>query len=200
MLSDEQRIGSLEREQAYDSLHPPKFQEKTGTMLFDLDQRLLYLDRVSGLAQSEGFVPKNEFHVTIIGFRSGRKILEALKHFSASERDQKMQQIQQLADETDWALASKPKLYRVSKEYQAKNPETGSPETEKRETIVQTLDLENLNNFSHRLSGIVGEDIVPQFTHLTLFTKGTHPERSKMGIGIDIEEDFKKLNPELMAS
>lgn len=106
-----------------------------------------------------------------------------------------MQEIQNLIQRTDWTLASKPKLYKVSKDYNFTDRSTGQTISSKRETIIQALDLKELLNFSNSLGQIIGKKLEPQFPHLTLFTKGADAQ-SRMGIGIDTLEDFQKLNPE----
>jgi len=205
MLTDELREQSEEREEAYETLQPPRFIEKTGTMLFDIDPRLIYADKIREWAETQGFKPKHEFHVTIVGYKNGKNLKILLSDLSPEERKERLAAIRRLIEETDWTLDGHPKLYHVTKEYEFESKYTGEKQKEVRESIVQTMALRHLNEFYQELSRIVDPDqpgdpnlFPPQFPHLTLFTKGTDPNRARRGIGIDTEDDFKLLSPELI--
>lgn len=194
-LTDEQKSQSEEREQAFATLRPPVFNSNSATALLNIDKRLVYTEEISDQVTADGFEPKSEFHTTIVGFRTGKAILEALKRLPSKIKIEKLKQINSLIESTDWTIASKPKLYKISKEYKFTDRKTGSEKITNRTTIIQTLDLSGLNDFYDKLENIVDVKIKRQFPHLTLFTKGTDAE-SKKGIGIDSEEDFLALNPE----
>lgn len=193
-MGAEQREQSVEREKAFATLKPPEFYPN-GSALLHIDRRLVYTDNINDMAEAEEYVQKGEFHATIIGTRTSKKIMAELAKLPPLEKASKLGEIKRLIRKTEWTIASKPKLYRITKQYP---PEKPGREQESRTSMIQPLELVDFEEFYIKLSGIVGIDLKPQFTHITLFTKGTNPKTSKVGIGLDSKEDFEALNPELL--
>ncbi|NVN97039.1 hypothetical protein HXX01_02285 [Candidatus Nomurabacteria bacterium] len=91
-----------------------------------------------------------------------------------------------MAYSTDWSYSLLDVFYKVSKEYR---------DTDKRESIIQMTTIPCLVDFYDELNKILKTNLRYPLEHVTLFTKGTDLERSKMGIGINSEIDFFGLNP-----
>lgn len=197
MMTPEQQAASREREAVLESLGPPTFQEKAVTAILDIDEQLLHLERVQPLADQKGFEKKDEFHLTILGFKNGRAILKALKTLPDEERHARLAEVRELVQNTEWRLGSGGTLYHISKEYRQPDPKApGGEIVEQREAYVQLLDLQGIDHFYAELNRLLGLDLKSPPTHLTLYTKGTDPKQSKMGIGIETWEDWEKLNPQ----
>ncbi len=194
-LTDHQRHQSNERHEAFEQAKPPHFNTEKCTVLLDVDARLIYTDTLKVFAEQNGYSPKNEFHVTIIGYGQGKRIIEAFAPLSEAERSSRYDDIARLIKRTDWTIDSKQQLWHARKEYDYNDHVTNERVHETRETILQPLTL-RLDEFYKSLSGIVGTEITSQFPHITLYTKGTDPVRSRVGIGINSEQEFQSLHPE----
>lgn len=172
-------------------LNKEKFTLTLGVSQTDVD-----LEELKDKAQAEGFEPKEDFHITLIGFKPGKTILEALEKMPNHERIFKGNQIQKLIDNTDWSFEMLPKKYHLKKEYQFKNYDTGEVIPKTRESYVQMIELKSIADFYEQLNKILRTNLEIQLPHLTLYTKGTDPEKSKMGIGINSEKELNELNPQ----
>lgn len=143
----------------------------------DVNKTLL-LDIKSGIEKGgiEDFDPKEEYHLTVIGFPIGKKIKEA----SQEVQDK----VKELIDNTNFTISLKPEKYKIKKTYK----------TGERESIIQLASVPEINNFYKKLSEILGEELPEPFPHITLATKG-----DKMGIGVTSKADFETLSPVLMS-
>lgn len=178
----------------------PVFDEEKGTVLLAIAERIFDLTGIHETAEKEGFQKKDTFHITIVGFRHGSKVNEALGKLSSKERENGIAQIQTLLYRTDWSFALEANRFRISKEYLRRDPESGNGEgKETRSTYVQMASLPALATFYEEFNAILGTTLEPPPAHITLYTKGDDPRGSKMGIGIDSYEDFLKMNPELIS-
>jgi len=57
------------------------------------------------------------------------------------------------------------------------------------------VEIPFLVGFYDSLNKMLKTNLRYPLEHVTLFTRGTNPERSKMGIGINSEIDFFELSP-----
>ena len=172
------------------SLHPKSvhFDKEKATCLLAIDETSISLTGLHQKALGQGFEKKKEFHITVIGFQTGAKILEALtKH---PDKGSALAAIETLAKETDWSFSTKDGVYQVAKDYTFSN---GSHEH--REAFLQTLTLPALKDFYERINEMLGTNFESPPVHVTLYTKGSDREKSRMGIGINSEAEFKALNP-----
>lgn len=175
----------------------PIFDQEKGTVLLPVDERVFDFARLHEAAEREGFQKKDTFHITIVGFRHASKIKEVLNKFVGLERENLMTEIRTLLYRTDWSFSLKADQFRISKEYAKSDPtNTNVPTREMRASYVQMVSLPALEGFYNDLNTILGTDLKPPLAHVTLYTNGQDPERSKMGIGIDSYEDFMRMNPE----
>ena len=153
---------------------------------------------LNSYAVKNGFEKKEEFHITILGFRHGRKIEEAMSEMT--DRETVEEQIADMSDNTEWLFEFNPEIYHISKKYNYRDANTGEQKQETREALIQMIKLESLVNFFDRLNEMLGTDMEPPLTHITLYTKGTDKEKGREGIGIDTEENLKTLNPKLISA
>src|SRR3989338_7152194 len=96
-------------------LHPKSvyFDKEKATCLLAIDETSISLTGLHQKALGQGFEKKKEFHITVIGFQTGAKILEALtKH---PDKGSALAAIETLAKETDWSFSTKDGVYQVAK-------------------------------------------------------------------------------------
>lgn len=160
------------------------FFESNLTLLLNIKEDDIGLQRYQKI--SDGFEQKSEFHITLIGNYVGRQIKNAINTFNLYYQYNAVEKIRTLAYETDWSYSLLNVMYKVSKEYK---------DTDKRESVIQMVEVPCLVDFYDNLNKILKTNLMYPLAHVTLFTRGTNPERSKMGIGINSEIEFFELNP-----
>mgnify|MGYP001608645131 FL=1 len=191
---------SGEQEKSFLSPEGKSFDEGKNTLLLDLDKSTVDLDAIKELAEKKGFEQKGEFHITVLGFKNGGEVKKALKALPEPERQNALVQIKSLVDSTDWNFTFDPKRYHISKEYVSPDPKNkGAELRERRESYIQMVDLPGMKIFYDKLNAILGTNLEAPPAHITLYTGGDDKEKSKMGIGINTESEFLKMNPELIS-
>lgn len=176
------------------------FDEFKNTLLLDVDKQSIDLESLRNLAEEKGLEPKNEFHITVLGFKNGGEIKKVLKVLSAEQRLKVISQIKILVENTNWSFAFEPQKYHISKEYLS-SVQKGSEDqlVERREAIIQMVTLPEIQLFYDKLNSILGIKLEIPPNHITLYTGGSDKEKSKMGIGINSLSEFLKMNPELIS-
>lgn len=126
--------------------------------------------------QYEGkvFTKKEELHLTVIGFKTAKIIREKAKVDPSI-----VQRIDQLASEFDW----NPGLD-LRESYIISRGEESSI------ISLATCCHQNLENLYEELNEILETSIPTPFPHVTIMLSN-----SKMGIGINSEEEFRSFNP-----
>lgn len=169
------------------------FYDKPGTLLLKLNQGLFANESLSNYSQKNGYRAKDESHITIIGFRSGEKIKDALAVLPESERSTLVEKIRSLIDQTDWRFEIVQEILHLTKEYAAEDTDSGKPQ--KKESIIQRVDVPILEKFYAELNQLLGTSIKPPPAHVTLYTKGDEEEVFK-GIGINSQAELDALEQE----
>lgn len=127
------------------------------------------------------FQPKDEVHITIIGKALAREISELAKR-----KPEIRFKIQKAIDETDWSYKKINKFYHVSKDKE-KEDEEGNPRIVHAESIIQMVEVPQVEKFIEKLESILGHKIEIPPTHVTLYTVGDH-----RGIGIPDSSAFTR--------
>lgn len=151
---------------------------------------------ISGIAAQNGFDKKTEFHITIIGFKGGMAIKEALDKLPKDGKHKALQQIRSLIESISWGFRFLPQKYHITKMYVSRTGAAGS--TERRESYIQMVSMPDVAIFYEELNHLLGTNFNSPPPHLTLYTNGDNKERAKAGIGINSQEEFLKLNPQLL--
>lgn len=177
------------------SLNPASisFDEEKFTLLLHIDEEAINFGDVSEIAAQNRFEKKDEFHITVIGFKNGMTIREALDKLPKSEKQMALQQVRSLIARIDWSFTLLPQKYHLTKDYTFRTGAVAT--TEHRESYIQMVSMPDMMIFYNELNGILGMHLEPPPPHLTLYTRGDNPERAKAGIGINSQEEFLKLNP-----
>jgi len=142
---------------------------------------------VKNIAEEKGLSLKDEFHCTIIGRATGEQIVEILDSKSQKDRDVLMLELEKLYKKYLWEYVSTQEYYLISKEYD---------ESDKRESLVQIVELPDMVNFYAELNALLQTDFEIPFSHITLFTNSTKEDKKKTGIGIYSKEQFESLHPQ----
>ena len=160
----------------------PELNEANMTLLLNLSE-VEILKNIEDLAAQEGYEKKDEFHVTGIGYPNGKKIRSILAG------QEKMAEIKALINSMNWQdFKLRDEFFRIAKSYANGN------NYEVRESIIQMVDMPALKEFYEKLNGLLGTTFSLPPAHVTLFTKGTDPKTSKVGVGLYSESDFERYN------
>ena len=169
------------------------FDEGKFTLLLHITSGAINFGGISEIAATNMFDKKSEFHITIIGFKGGMIIREALDKLLKDEKQMALQQMRSLIARTIWGFTFLPQKYHMMKEYVSRAGTAVS--TEHRESYIQMLEIPDVATFYDALNHILSTNLKPPPPHLTLYTRGDNPERARAGIGINSQEEFLKLSP-----
>lgn len=172
----------------------PYFDKERFTLILGIDSSAVCLDSISEFVRDNEFSPKDEFHITVLGVRAGKRIQRALMLAMNSRdgEDKRMQkEIEKLIDEINWqdGLELLPEYYHLHKDYPL---EDGS--VEHRESCIQIASLPSAKKFINEIQKICGFEMENIFPHITLFVKGDGPG-APLGIGIISRSEFESLHP-----
>lgn len=148
------------------------------------------VEKLNGLAAEHGMIPKDEFHVTVIGNTNGQRILDALAALPRADRAAKREAIVGLiaAHKENWKVELLPLGYEL---HSIKDAEQTI-----RRSVVEMVKVPGLEQFIANLNELLGLTLETQPPHITLCTAGSVPEKSKMGIGVDTEDDLESYKKE----
>lgn len=173
------------------------FDREKLVLLLGLDISKVDLESLKGKAAENGLEPRRELHITVIGYKNAGSIRNLLSSFSETKRRNILFSIKTLIAKTDWSFVLAPEKYHVSKTYSNPNPVASNGfQAERREAYIQLIRLPALRKFYEQLNAILGANLELPFPHVTLYTGGDDRQKAKMGIGINSEEEFHKLEPE----
>lgn len=195
LTSEEKRL-SDEREAAIEASIPGRINEKFGSLLLPFDKRLITLDRLDVLAEAEKFHRKPEFHITLLGFATGKILLDRLARLQVAERADRLEKINSLIAATDWTpVNSSDTIQRIAKDYVVADEPQTVKTAEHRESLIQMVDLAGTHTFFHNLNALLETNFEPPATHVTLYTKSSDPKNATLGIGIKSKAELESLEP-----
>ncbi len=171
------------------------FNEEKYTLLLGINKSSVDLNNIRDVASKNGFKEKEEFHTTVIGFKNGGEIKKILEAVPPNKKSYIVYEIKEIMNSIDWSFDVKSEIYHISKEFifnDYKN--NNAKKIENRESYVQMLNMSGIKIFYVKLNYLLDTNFEAPLAHITLFTGGD----SDMGIGISTEEEFLKMNPELI--
>lgn len=130
---------------------------------------------------------KIEFHITIIGFYGGNEIKKVIDTLFRMDQIIMTRKLKELIERTDWSYTLSDINWKIFQYDEIGN----------KESIIQLATVYGLERFYEKLNKMFGLNLKCPMTHVSLLTKGTHPE-SSMGIAIDSLKDFHSLKPVLL--
>lgn len=168
------------------------FKEDFRAVSRDVDVSDFGFGKVKDFAKDKGLLRKDGFHITLIPRAAIEKIHEFISGLSEEKRNEYLDKIESLLKKFDWNFSVRPEIYYVSKNYEENLDESGN--REKRESIIQLVDLPYLVGFYEELGNLLSVDFEMPLSHVTLFANSTIEENKLRGIGIDSWEHFWSLN------
>jgi|GEM_PF-1730915 len=179
--------------------HMPRYEvslNQKNEILLDIPLDLLDLKMVESFAARHDLSKKDEFHVTLVGGKGSSLITVSL---SKSQEDKRLREkMRELAQSIDWEVALKPIFYYLNRTYDdpdSLDPQKTIPET--RETIIQLVDVPQLQEFHDSLRKLLGiDDVIPVLPHVTIFSNSSRPDKKQRGIGIYSPDDLVVSNAE----
>lgn len=177
----------------------------THTILLFVDSKMIDLDSKKAVAEERGLGAKSEFHITIIGSRTGEKIKGHLAELGEAKRQGRWEQIVAFGKQIDWEVELIEEYYYIEKVYEIEveaGEEVSQTEgveikRETRRSIIQMAKIRGINEFYSSLNNLLGTNFEPQSpAHVTLFTTSTNPEKIERGIGVNTIKEFEAMKPE----
>jgi AraC-like DNA-binding protein len=196
IMSDQQKLLSKEREESYLSPVKISFDNEKKTLLLDINRDALDLRNISEIAQQNGFTEKSEFHITVIGFKNGRAVNDALVKMSGLEKTNKLKEIDTLISSIDWRFILLSERFHISKDYPVYEAgQISLKPAEHRESYIQMVSMPGMTVFYEKINTALGTTLEVPPAHTTLYTNGSDKEKSKMGIGINTMAELQGLGP-----
>lgn len=152
-----------------------RFDAKTGTLLLGIGDKEMIDPGLLEATEPEGFKPKDELHLTIIGFKQGKLLKAAMK-----ANPELATKIEELATAAEWGIKPTGERYKLSKLYEG--------EEAPRESIIEMLQCPGAENFFASINELTGLELQEQPPHVTLLTKG-----NPQGIGITTAQEIIEL-------
>lgn len=129
---------------------------------------------------------KQEFHATIIWTKTWEKINEILNNLDNSQKKQILEKIVNLFWKYTWDLNFKNEYYYIEKDVD---------ENEKRKSVIQIIDLPDIDKFYFELNSILKTNFEIPFNHLTIYTNSTLEKNKLRWIWIYSKKQFFEFNP-----
>jgi hypothetical protein len=145
----------------------PDFNEQSGYLVIKIAMDDYGYSHTEVSYRGKTFEPKDELHITILSDEAAEMVGKFLE-----EHPDDRQRICRLVEETDWTFHKTGELYYVQEDADG-------------ETIIEMVDMPELEGFFRKLSRITGKDLEIPPVHVTLYLRGT-----KTGIGIATQEEF----------
>ena len=149
-----------------------RFYPRTGSALLHLDTTLINLDTKKEIAESLGLYPKDEYHSTIIGFTTGKQILNVLDSFQEQRKEKLLLAVDQLLKSFTRNVELQDNYFLIEKTYN--NPES----IETRKSLIQLVNIQDINEFYIKLNNLLGKDFATPMPHITLYTASTKEENN----------------------
>ena len=111
-----------------------------------------------------------------------------MKKIKEGERENVLNEIEDLSKSIDWEARLRDEVYYIKKEYPERKNEI-------RESIIQIAKIRGLEDFYKKLQKLIGIEFEIPLPHVTIFSNSTNPEKRLRGIGIYSEKQFRKMNP-----
>ena len=146
--------------------------------------------KISAYATDHGYAIKPEFHASIIGLQSGKKIIQ-----THGDNLEILQKVKSLADSFSWDVIYSQEYFVIEKYYNEEELEKSGYKNippHLRKTIIQKITIPCLGDFYQNLSQITGLEFEIPFPHITLFAWSDYSPMMTQGIGLYSENDFEK--------
>jgi len=153
----------------------------------DVDISQIYDKAVSG-----GFREQTNLHITIVGSEANDALNAKLDPLGAGDKENLLLKLDDLISKFSWDFTEN-EFFLIQKTGKFG---TGGVE-EKRSSIIQVIDMPDMEKFYNEFNKLAGQSIPTQFPHITLFTKGEREDPDYFGIPIPSIVEFEKISSEI---
>ncbi len=155
------------------------FNKDNSSIIFIIKEDIIIPDIINKFAMGKGLLPRKEFHITIIGLDTGRSLNKDI-----------FEKVKAIAESFEWSFSLKNEFYYVNKTY------FNLDDSEKRESIIQMIELPDLARFYLELNQLCNKEFAIPLPHITLYTNSSTKDNKFNGIGLYSKRDFENLLPE----
>ncbi len=160
------------------------FNPQKYTALLPVEKNKITFQPIEEYARVNNFIEKEELHITLIGFKTGKALLD-IRNLLAPEMQGKFDTfLKDLLEKIDWNFKEKGEYHHMVKKFP------------NGDTCIEFVLMPEIEFLYRSINEITGQTFETPPPHITLFTKGTDPIKSKMGIGIYSQADFESYNPQ----
>jgi hypothetical protein len=146
------------------------FQEDTGFLVVKIDKDDYGYDQRVVILDGRSLSPKDELHITILSRDAADQVTEYLQ-----QNPKDAPGVKKLIDQTYWSFYKENRFYHVR-------------EDEETETIIQMVEVPELEPFFKKLGEMTGRSLDLPPVHVTLYMRGT-----EKGIGLPTQAVFDEL-------
>lgn len=150
-----------------------RFDETKGTLLLGLDGKEQIGPELAAYVESQEFSVKDEFHLTLIGFKQGVQLKKAFE-----QNPELANEVAALTESIDWRIYDTGEFYKLTKRYEG--------EDAPRQSIIEMKSCPATEAFIDRLNYATGLELQVQPPHVTLATRGD----AAQGIGLNTDQDL----------
>ncbi len=158
-------------------------------------------NHISKIAEENNLLLKEDdtFHISIVVSVNAKKLHEAV--FRQENPEKVIDKIKELFEKLSWAYTPVSEYYLHENTYTKQNlidtaEEDLTPHT--RRTIVQRVDISDLEVFYTKLNEMLGISLPLPIPHITLFSWSDYDAKMLYGIGICSEEEFKAYTKKVL--
>jgi hypothetical protein len=140
-------------------------------------------------AEEHGYILKSEFHITLISFQNGKKILKAMHDRGGFLFDD----VVKLANAFHFGVVFESEYFLLERTIPSfiLHGQVQTPEHTRR-SIIQKISVPDMNLFFGKLEKLTGVQFENPIEHITLFTWSDYEPESRNGIALNSQVDFDK--------
>jgi hypothetical protein len=173
------------------------FYRKTATAILGIDRNLIDTETKKDVAETLGLLKKEEFHITLIGSKTGDDILLSLHDLPDVEKSNMLDKIYSICASFDWKATLKNEFFFLEKDYASSSPiDPQSTISETRKSIIQMVEIDKMKDFYTALNTLVSKQYKEPLPHITLYTVSTREDKKLRGIGVYSRDHFEHMHPQ----
>ena len=146
-------------------------------------------------AENNFYHMKPEFHVTLISFQNGKKILKAIQENPNVSFDD----IVKLAESFQWGIIFNTEYFVLERTIQefVLHGQVQTPQHTRR-SIIQKVSIPDMASFLNELEKMTGIQFDNPVEHITLFSWSDYEPELMSGMALNSEADFEKYKKDML--
>ena len=146
-------------------------------------------------AQNNGYYMKPEFHVTLLSFQNGKKILKSIQENQNISFDT----IVKLAESFKWGIIFNAEYFLLERTIQefVLHSQVQTPQHTRR-SIIQKVSIPDMSSFFNELEKMTGIQFDNPVEHITLYSWSDYEPELMSGIALNSETDFEKYKKDVL--